>query len=102
MAKRQLSRDKNLIKGGFSHRMYALFYFLLIFVFLPKEGEISAVLCQEATRISCSLRAGDAGSDVASPGQQDRALVHPTTPALGADQGAAGGSPSHEHYARLW
>lgn len=81
--------------------MYALFYFLLIFVLLPKEGEISAVHCQGAKRIGCSLRVGDTGSDVGSPGQQDRDLVHPTTPSQGADQGAAGGSPSPGHHARL-
>lgn len=64
--------------------MYAPFYFLIIFVLLPKEGEIPAVHCQGATRIGCSLRVGMLGV-----GGAPQALVHPTTPSQGAGQ--AGG-----------
>jgi len=66
--------------------MYALFFFFLIFVLLLKEGEISAIHCQKATRIDCSLKAGMLG--VAGAHQ---AVVRPTT--LSQRAGQAGVQP---------
>lgn len=60
--------------------MYALLYFLLIFVLLPKEGEISAVPCRGATRIVCSLRVGMLGAAGAPQGRVLSGLGPPHRP----------------------